>query len=66
MSAYQAAARAIITRAGSRPPRLGMVLGSGLSSISEAIDKPVVVPYAELDGFPDAGVTGHAGQLVLG
>ncbi len=66
MSAYQAAARTIITRAGSRPPRLGTVLGSGLSSVAEAIDKPVVVPYAELDEFPDAGVTGHAGQLVLG
>lgn len=47
-------------------PRLGIVLGSGLGAVAEAIEPVAVVSYAELPGFPAAGVSGHAGRLVLG
>ena len=61
-----AAAAAIVRdRAGDAPPRLGLILGSGLGPLSEAIDG-VAIPYADLPGFPDAGVSGHAPQLVIG
>ena len=43
-----------------------MILGSGLSGVADSIDNPSTLPYAELEGFPDAKVSGHAGQLVLG
>lgn len=47
-------------------PRIGLVLGSGLGDLAERFQDAVAIPYSELDGFPVAGVAGHAGQLVLG
>jgi purine-nucleoside phosphorylase len=56
----------ICARAGGLTPRVGVVLGSGLGPLADDVTQPVVVPYAELPGFPEAGVAGHAGRLVLG
>jgi xanthosine phosphorylase len=47
-------------------PRLGIVLGSGLGGLTDALEDGVAVPYHELEGFPPAGVAGHSGQVVLG
>ena len=33
-------------------PRLGIVLGSGLGAIADALSDPTHTPYAELEGFP--------------
>ncbi|MFT3688756.1 purine-nucleoside phosphorylase [Paenirhodobacter sp.] len=52
-------------RAGAEPPRIGLVLGSGLAALVGAVDG-VAIPYADLDGFPQAGVSGHSPQLVIG
>jgi xanthosine phosphorylase len=46
--------------------RAGLVLGSGLGEIAERIDCARTIPYAELPGFPQPGVDGHSGRLVLG
>lgn len=43
-----------------------LVLGSGLGSFVEQIDNPVSISYADLDGFPHSGVSGHAAQLIAG
>jgi xanthosine phosphorylase len=59
------AARVLSERAG-RPPRVGIVLGSGLAAVAEAVDNAVVVDYGELPGFPRPSVAGHAGRAVLG
>lgn len=48
------------------PVEMAIVLGTGLGSIADAIDSPVVVPYADLPGFPEPRVSGHAGRLVVG
>lgn len=49
------------------PPRVAIVLGSGLSGLASAAVGAASVPYAELEGFPDFGrVAGHAGNLVYG
>jgi xanthosine phosphorylase len=48
------------------PIRIGVVLGSGLGVVAQAVADPIVVPYAELPGFPAPTVAGHAGQAVLG
>jgi inosine/guanosine/xanthosine phosphorylase family protein len=47
-------------------PRLGMVLGSGLGGLAEAVEDATAIPYADLPGFPVGSVAGHAGRLVLG
>jgi len=43
-----------------------VVLGSGLSSFVDRIDKRTVVHYAEIPGFPVSTVKGHAGEIVAG
>lgn len=47
-------------------PRIGLVLGSGLGALAERFEDASAIPYSDLDGFPETGVAGHAGQLVLG
>jgi xanthosine phosphorylase len=47
-------------------PRLGMVLGSGLGGLAEAVEDATAIPYADLPGFPVGSVVGHAGRMVLG
>jgi xanthosine phosphorylase len=49
-----------------RAPRLGIILGSGLGAVAEALEDAVVVPYTELPEFPAPSVHGHAGTLALG
>jgi xanthosine phosphorylase len=45
---------------------IGIVLGSGLGSVADAIEGPTVTPYEELPGFPLPTVAGHAGRMVSG
>jgi purine-nucleoside phosphorylase len=52
-------------RAGSAPPAYGFVLGSGLGHIADTVDG-VAIDYADLPGFPHAGVSGHNPKLVIG
>jgi purine-nucleoside phosphorylase len=52
-------------RAGAAPPAYGMVLGSGLGHIADAVDG-VAIDYTDLAGFPHAGVSGHNPKLVIG
>ena len=47
-------------------PRCGIVLGSGLGSLVEAVSDPVRISYADIPGFPVSAVSGHAGELVAG
>ncbi len=55
----------IQSRAGEAPVRLGLILGSGLGHLAGAVDG-VAVPYADLPGFPHAGVSGHNPNLMVG
>jgi purine-nucleoside phosphorylase len=47
-------------------PRVGIVLGSGLGAVADAVQDAVTVGYEDLPGFPRPGVQGHAGRAVLG
>jgi purine-nucleoside phosphorylase len=47
-------------------PRIGIVLGSGLGTVADAVIDPVVVPYAAIPHFPQTTVEGHSGQIVAG
>jgi xanthosine phosphorylase len=62
MSAIEAAA--VLTE--HLRPRVGIVLGSGLGAVADAVADPVTIGYEDLPGFPRPGVQGHAGRAVLG
>jgi purine-nucleoside phosphorylase len=47
-------------------PRMGIVLGSGLGDLVEAMTVAGSVAYADIPGFPRSTVEGHAGKLVIG
>jgi len=47
-------------------PRIGIVLGSGLGALADAVTEAVVVPFSEIPNFPMATVVGHPGRIVAG
>jgi purine-nucleoside phosphorylase len=47
-------------------PRVGMILGSGLGSLAEAVEGAVIIPYGEIPSWPVSTVQGHQGRLVVG
>ncbi len=65
MSKSAELARLIRSRAGEAPPEYGLILGSGLGHLAGMVEG-VAIPYADLPGFPHAGVSGHNPQLVIG
>lgn len=48
------------------PCDIAVMLGSGLGHLADAVVNPVIIPYAEIDGFPVSTAPGHKGQLVIG
>jgi purine-nucleoside phosphorylase len=56
----------LVERLDGRTPDLALVLGSGLGSLAGEVEDVVRIPYDELPGFPQSGVTGHAGEVVAG
>jgi purine nucleoside phosphorylase len=59
-------AAAVLRDRAKAPPRIGMVLGSGLGAVADAVEDAEVVDYEALPGFPRTRVEGHAGRAVLG
>jgi purine-nucleoside phosphorylase len=47
-------------------PTLAIVLGSGFHHVLSALEVEAEVSYTKLPGFPPVGVSGHAGQLLIG
>ncbi len=60
------AAAAAIKKQFPTPPRVGVVLGSGLGAFAEQVDNATVIPYGDIPHFPQSGVAGHKGELYLG
>ncbi len=52
-------------RAGAAPVSLGLILGSGLGHLADAVEG-TAIDYGDLPGFPHAGVSGHNPKLVIG
>jgi len=55
----------IRARAGSAPVKLGLILGSGLGHLANAVDG-ISIAYDDLPGFPHIGVSGHNPNLIIG
>lgn len=47
-------------------PRVGLILGSGLNSLADSIQKADLIPFNDLPNWPVSTVHGHAGRLVIG
>lgn len=65
MSKSAELAALVQSRAGTEAPRLGLILGSGLGHLADEVEG-VAIDYADLPGFPHAGVSGHNPKLVIG
>jgi purine-nucleoside phosphorylase len=46
--------------------QVGIILGSGLGGVVDAVQGQRVFPYSDLPHFPKSTTEGHAGNLVLG
>ena len=53
-------------RSAATSPEIAVVCGSGLSRLSDLIEDPVRVAYADIPRFPQATVAGHGTELVFG
>jgi len=60
------AAEFLRSKLGALKPRIGIVLGSGLGAVAEAVASQVFVPYSEIPHFPQSTVEGHSGRIVAG
>jgi len=47
-------------------PQVGLVLGSGLNPLADAVQAAQPIPYHDIPHFPQPTVEGHIGRLVLG
>lgn len=63
--ATKAALKVIEQRAPGASARVGLILGSGLGRVADLVDG-TAIDYADLPGFPHAGVSGHTPKLVIG
>lgn len=62
---YEAAAD-YIRRRSLHQPKVGLILGSGLNPLAQAVEGADQIPYDEIPHFPTPTVEGHVGRLVLG
>lgn len=47
-------------------PEIGLILGSGLGELAEAIENQVVISTHDIPNWPQSTVKGHKGSLVIG
>lgn len=64
--AAKSSADKIRNRIGDGDPDIAIILGSGLGDLADEIENAVHVPFADIPGFPEPTVVGHAGVLISG
>lgn len=47
-------------------PDAAIILGTGLGTLAEAIEQPIIIEYPEIPDFPVSTVESHAGRLLCG
>jgi purine-nucleoside phosphorylase len=47
-------------------PQIGVILGSGLGNVVDAIDVETSIPYSEIPGAKASTVMGHQGRMIIG
>ena len=66
LAAAVAAIRERVSASASAPPQVGLILGSGLGSYADRLERASTIDYGDIPHFPRSSVVGHAGRLVLG
>ena len=51
---------------GGKTPEVGIVLGSGLGKLADAIEAEAVIPYAKIPNFAKSTAIGHKGNFIFG
>ena len=46
--------------------KIAIILGSGLSIISDKIEKSTTIPYSSIPNYPKTTIEGHSGEFVSG
>jgi purine-nucleoside phosphorylase len=64
-SDFEAAAEAIRART-RQQPRVGLVLGSGLGGLADAVEAAEIIPAADIPYWPVSTVEGHVGRVIVG
>jgi len=57
---------AAINRRTTLHPRVGLILGSGLGGVADAVENSVAMLYDEIPYWPRTTAIGHAGRLIIG
>ena len=60
------AAEFIKENIGGKTPEVGIVLGSGLGKLGDAIDAEAVIPYSKIPNFAKSTAIGHKGNFIFG
>jgi len=47
-------------------PKVGVILGSGLGNVVDAVEVDASIPYGEIPGARASTVVGHQGRMILG
>lgn len=47
-------------------PKVGVILGTGLNSIAEIVENPLIIPYREIPEMPVSTAPSHEGRLIAG
>lgn len=47
-------------------PKVGIILGTGLSGLGKEIEPEVILEYKDIPNFPVSTVQGHQGRLIIG
>ena len=63
---YQESAEALRARLGGFTPKTLLILGSGLGTLGDEVENPIVVPYAEVPHMKRSTAPDHKGQFVFG
>lgn len=63
---YEESSNYIKEKLGNLNPKIAIILGSGLGTLSDEIEDKIVIKYNEIPNFPVSTVEGHAGELILG
>ena len=63
---YRESAGALAERLGAFRPEVLLILGSGLGSLGDQVEDPVIVPYGDVPHMKRSTVPDHKGQFVFG
>jgi len=48
------------------PPKIAVILGSGLGQLADQLKNPRTVQFASIPGYPVSTVAGHSGEMIVG